>query len=119
MDDKFIDSSSLAFYKQNLYEYEQGITVAVVKGRLRAHLLFWVELNNDPSCPDNKKNGRYLQTTCLFCTITSLLGKFRKSLHMAFEDGTSVENKSLFCDFTAIRISCKFYLNLVHFKFLI
>ena len=60
MDDKFIDSSSLAFYKQNLYEYEQGITVAVVKGRLRTHLLFWVELNNDPSCPDNKKNGRYL-----------------------------------------------------------
>ena len=34
-----------------------------------------------------------MQTVCMFCAITSLLGKFRKSLHMAFEDDTSVENK--------------------------
>ena len=43
MDDKFIDNSSLAFYKQNMYEYEQGITAAVVKGRLRGLLPFRVE----------------------------------------------------------------------------
>ena len=48
MEDKFIDSSSLAFYKQNLYEYEQGIAAAVVKGRLRAHLPFWVEIGAPP-----------------------------------------------------------------------
>lgn len=32
MEDKFTDNS-LAFYKQNLYEYEQGTAAAVVKGR--------------------------------------------------------------------------------------
>ena len=40
MEDKFIDNFSLAFYKQNLYEYEQGTAAAAVKGRLRAHLPF-------------------------------------------------------------------------------
>ena len=39
-EDKSIDNSTLAFYKQNLYEYEQGTAPAVVKGRLRAHLPF-------------------------------------------------------------------------------
>ena len=48
MEDKFIDNSSLAFYKQNLYEYEKGIAAAVVKGRLRAHLPFWVEIGAPP-----------------------------------------------------------------------
>ena len=28
----------------------------------------------------------------MFCAITSLLVKFHKSLHMAFEDDTSVKN---------------------------
>ena len=50
------------------------------------------KLNNDFSCSDNKKNGRNLPTESMFCAITSLLVKFRKSLHMAFEDDTSVEN---------------------------
>ena len=31
MEDKFIDNSSLAFYKQNLYENGQGTAAAVVK----------------------------------------------------------------------------------------
>ena len=48
MEDKMIDSSSLAFYKQNLHEYEQGSAASVVKGRLRAHLLFWVEIGAPP-----------------------------------------------------------------------
>ena len=38
VEDKFTDNSSLAFYKQNLYEYEQGTAAVVVKGRLKAHL---------------------------------------------------------------------------------
>ena len=50
------------------------------------------KLNNDLSCPDNKKNERHLQTVCMFCAITSLLVKFRKSWHMAFEDDTSAAN---------------------------
>ena len=74
------------------------------------------KLNNDFSCSDNKKNGRNLPKVCMFCAITSLLVKSRKSLHMAFEDNTSGENKSPFWDFTAVRTSRKFYLNLVHFK---
>ena len=49
------------------------------------------KLNNDFSCSDNKKNGRNLPTESRFCAITSLLVKFRKSLHMAFEDDTSIE----------------------------
>ena len=57
------------------------------------------KLNNYPSCPDNKKNDRHLQPVCLFCAITSLLFKFRKSLHMAFEDDTSVENTRPFLRF--------------------
>ena len=50
------------------------------------------KLNNDFSCSDNKKNGRNLPRESKFCAITSSLVKFRKSLHMAFEDDTSVEN---------------------------
>ena len=47
MEDKFTDNS-LEFYILNLYEYEQGTAAAVVKGRLRAHLLFWVEIRAPP-----------------------------------------------------------------------
>ena len=57
------------------------------------------KLNNDFSCSDNKKNGRYLPTESMFCAITSLLVKFRKSLHMAFEDDTSIENTRPFLRF--------------------
>ena len=56
------------------------------------------KLDNDLSCPDKKKNGRKLQTVCMFCPIASLLVKVRKSLHMAFEDDTSVENMRPFLD---------------------
>ena len=50
MEDNFIDNSSLAFYKQNFYEYKQGTAAAavVVKGRPRAHLPFWVEIGAPP-----------------------------------------------------------------------
>ena len=57
------------------------------------------KLNNDFNCSDNKKNGRNLPTESMFCAITSLLVKFRKSLHMAFEDDTSVENTRPFLRF--------------------
>ena len=70
------------------------------------------KLNNDLSCSDNKKNDRHLQTVCMFYAITSLLVKFRKRLHMVFEDDTSVEKTAV----TAVTTSRKFYLNLVHFK---
>ena len=49
LEDKSIDFSTLAFYKQNLYEYaEQGTAPAVVQGRLRAHLPFWVDIGASP-----------------------------------------------------------------------
>ena len=51
----------------------------------------------------------------MFYAITSLLVKFRKRLHMAFEDDTSVE-KTAVTAVTAVTTSRKFYLNLVHFK---
>ena len=57
------------------------------------------KLNNDFSCLDNEKNGRNLPTESMFCAITSFLVKFRKSLHMAFEDDTSVENTRPFLRF--------------------
>ena len=57
MEDKFIDNSSLAFYKQNLHEYEQGTAAAVVKGRLRAHLPFWVEIGAPPWVLETIRSG--------------------------------------------------------------
>ena len=57
MEDKLIDNSSLAFYKQNLYEYEQGTAAAVVKGRLRAHLPFWVEIGAPPWVLETIRSG--------------------------------------------------------------
>ena len=57
MEDNFIDNSSLAFYKQNLYEYEQGTAAAVVKGRLRAHLPFWVEIGAPPWVLETIRSG--------------------------------------------------------------
>ena len=52
------------------------------------------KLNNDLSCPDNKKKKRPISANSMYVfAITSFLGKFRKSLHVAFEDDTSVENK--------------------------
>ena len=57
MEDKSIDISTLAFYKQNLYEYEHGTVPAVVKGRLRAHLSFWVEIGAPPWVLDTIRSG--------------------------------------------------------------
>ena len=42
--DKFIDDHLVDYYRNNLYEYEQGTSVPIVKGRLRAHLRFWIQL---------------------------------------------------------------------------
>ena len=57
MEDKFTDNSSLVFYKQNLYEYEQGTAAAVVKGRLRVHLLFWAEIGAPPWVIETIRSG--------------------------------------------------------------
>ena len=57
MEDKFIDNSSLAFYKQILYEYEQGIAAVVVKGRPRAHLPFCVEIGAPPWVLETIRSG--------------------------------------------------------------
>ena len=35
------DSELVQFYANNLYEYERGKSVPIVKGRLRAHVKFW------------------------------------------------------------------------------
>ena len=40
------------------------------------------KLNNDLSCPDNKKNDRHLQTVCMFCAITIFLVKFPRIMIM-------------------------------------
>lgn len=57
LEDKSTDNSSLAFCKQNLYEYKQRTDAAVVKGRLRAHLLFWVEIGADPWVLETVSSG--------------------------------------------------------------
>ena len=59
------------------------------------------ELNNDFSCPNIKEKWPTSPTVCMFCAITSLAVKFRKSLHiyMAYEDDTSVENTRPFLRF--------------------
>ena len=57
------------------------------------------KLNNEFSWSDNKKNDRNLSPESMFCVITSLLVKLRKSLPMAFEDDTSVENTRPFLRF--------------------
>ena len=50
-------SAVLAFYKQNLHEYEQVTATAVVKGRLREHLLFWVEIGAPPWVLETTRSG--------------------------------------------------------------
>ena len=71
MEDKFFDTSSLAFYRQNLFEYEQGVAVAVVKGRLKAHLQFWVHIGAPPWVLETISSGYVIpfesmpQSVCL------------------------------------------------------
>ena len=57
MKDKFTDNSSLAFYKENLYEYEQGTAAAVFKDRLRGHLLFWAKNGAPPWVIETIRSG--------------------------------------------------------------
>ena len=57
------------------------------------------ELNNDFSCPNIKEKWPTSANSMpMFCAITSLLAKLRKSLHMAFEDDTTVENTRPFIE---------------------
>ena len=34
----------LEFFTHNLHEYEQGTATPIVKGRLRAHIQFWIDI---------------------------------------------------------------------------
>ena len=43
-----IDNPCLAFYSKNLFDYEQGVAPAVVKGRLKAHFQIWVDIGVSP-----------------------------------------------------------------------
>lgn len=70
MEDKFIGNSSLAFYKQNLYEYEQDTAAAVVKGRLRAHLPFWVEIGAPPWVLETIRSGYVIPLPVFACLVT-------------------------------------------------
>ena len=36
------------FYSLNLFDYEQGVAPAVVKGRLKAHFQFWLDIGPPP-----------------------------------------------------------------------
>ena len=87
MEDKFTDNSSLAFYKQNLYEYEQGTAAVVVKGRLRAHLLFWVEIGAPPWVLETIRSGYVVP----FETITPgvCLSNNRSALRLVHGDFVS------------------------------
>ena len=40
-----VSSSLLAFYLDNLHEYELGQSAPIVKGRLKAHVSFWVNIS--------------------------------------------------------------------------
>ena len=48
LEDKFTDNPCLAFYTQNLFDYEQGVAPAIVKGRLKAHFQFWLDIGAPP-----------------------------------------------------------------------
>ena len=70
MEDKFIGNSSLAFYKQNLYEYEQDTAAGVVKGRLRVHLPFWVEIGAPPWVLETIRSGYVIPLPVFACLVT-------------------------------------------------
>ena len=36
----------LEFFRKNLHEYEQGNATPIVKGRLRAHIQFWLDIGS-------------------------------------------------------------------------
>ena len=90
MEDKFTDNSSLAFYKQNLHEYEQGTAAVVVKGRLRPHLPFGVEIRSPPWVLETIRSGYVIP----FETIPP--GVCLSNNRSALERGDFVS--SAFCD---------------------
>ena len=56
------DSELVQFYANNLYKYECGESVPIVKGRLRAHVRFWENI----CAPDWVINTYLLQTVVGF-----------------------------------------------------
>ena len=38
------DNDLFEFFRQNLHEYEQGNATPIVKGRLRVHIQFWIDI---------------------------------------------------------------------------
>ena len=57
MEDKSFD---ISFYRQNLFEYEQGLAVPVVKGRLKAHFQFWVDIGAPPWVLETISSGYFI-----------------------------------------------------------
>ena len=57
MEDKSFD---ISFYRQNLFEYEQGLAVPVVKGRLKAHFQFWVDIGAPPWVLETITSGYFI-----------------------------------------------------------
>ena len=57
MEDKLFD---ISFYRQNLFEYEQGVAVPVVKGRLKAHFQFWVDIGAPPWVLETISSGYFI-----------------------------------------------------------
>ena len=57
MEDKSFD---ISFYRQNLFENEQGLAVPVVKGRLKAHFQFWVDIGAPPWVLETISSGYFI-----------------------------------------------------------
>ena len=38
------NNNLLEFFGQNLHEYDQSNAIPIVKGRLRAHIQFWIDI---------------------------------------------------------------------------
>ena len=53
-------SFDFSFYRQNLFEYEQGLAVPVVKGRLKAHFQFWVDIGAPPWVLETISSGYFI-----------------------------------------------------------
>ena len=58
-----------------MYEYEQGTAPAVVKGRLRAHLPFWVEIGAPPWVLEIIRSGYVIPFKCTPPGICLLHGR--------------------------------------------
>ena len=57
LEDKFGDNPCLAFYSQNFFDYERGVAPAIVKGRLKAHFQFWLDIGAPPWVLETVRSG--------------------------------------------------------------